>query len=77
LSDGAAVGPSVIVAVLWMIQVTSCLLGLNGDHPAFSIARVAQAIRTTTALLETVITGDGAWQHTCRHDHMIWHVTNK
>lgn len=29
-------------------EVTSFLLSLNGDEPTFSVARVAQAIRTTT-----------------------------
>lgn len=29
-------------------EVTATLLSLNGDEPTFSVARVAQAIRTTT-----------------------------
>ncbi|KAF8065955.1 hypothetical protein HT031_003016 [Scenedesmus sp. PABB004] len=34
--------------------VVSCLLSLNGDDPAFSVARVAQAISTTTCALRAV-----------------------
>uniref|UniRef100_A0A383VTG2 MYND-type domain-containing protein n=1 Tax=Tetradesmus obliquus TaxID=3088 RepID=A0A383VTG2_TETOB len=55
-SSGGSRPPALVLTLELLLklgQVTSCLLSLNGDDPAFSVARVAQAIKTTTAVLES------------------------
>ncbi|WIA37604.1 hypothetical protein OEZ86_014506 [Tetradesmus obliquus] len=55
-SSGGSRPPAFVLTLELLLklgQVTSCLLSLNGDDPAFSVARVAQAIKTTTAVLES------------------------
>jgi hypothetical protein len=58
-------------------QVTSCLLSLNGDDPAFSVARVAQ-VRWFRSLQHSVLPlYCHAWERCWQPTVADWHIPQR